>query len=84
MKYSNFLGETNIYWSVADIDVVIMMPEDGKVKNENTLPHPFDVEDVYGKILLVRMVWVNEKSEPRDFTLEEYQSFLRRDKRLPG
>jgi len=67
-----------------DIDVVIMMPEDGKVKNENTLPHPFDVEDVYGKILLVRMVWVNEKSEPRDFTLEEYQSFLRRDKRLPG
>ena len=64
-----------------DIDVVIMMPEDGKVKNENTLPHPFDVEDVYGKILLVRM---NEKSEPRDFTLEEYQSFLRRDKRLTG
>ena len=67
-----------------DIDVVIMKPEDGKLKNANTLPNPFDVEDVYGKILLVRMVWVNEKSEPRDFTLEEYQSFLRRDKRLPG
>tara|TARA_R110000803_G_scaffold16170_2_gene44382 strand:- start:817 stop:1140 length:324 start_codon:yes stop_codon:yes gene_type:complete len=64
-----------------DIDVVIMMPEDGKVKNENTLPHPFDVEDVYGKILLVRM---DEKSEPQDFTVKEYQSFLRRDKRLPG
>lgn len=59
-----------------DIDVVIMKPEDGKVKNENTLPHPFDGEEVYGKILLVRM---DENSEPRDFTLREY----RRYKRLP-
>ena len=63
-----------------DIDVVIMKPEDGKVKNENALPHPFDVEDVFGKILLVRM---DESSEPQDFTLEEYQSFFRRNKRLP-
>ena len=63
-----------------DIDVVIMMPEDGKVKNENTLPHPFDVEDVYGKILLVRM---DENSDPQDFTLEEYESFLLRHKCLP-
>lgn len=59
-----------------DIDVVIMKPEDGKVKNENTLPHPFDTEEIYGKILLVRM---DEYSEPRDFTLREY----RRYKRLP-
>ena len=63
-----------------DIDVVIMMPEDGKVKNEKTLPHPFDVEDVYGKILLVRM---DENSDPQDFTLEEYESFLLRHKCLP-
>lgn len=63
-----------------DIDVVIMMPEDGKVKNENTLPHPFDVEDVYGKILLVRM---DENSDPQDFTLEEYKLFLLRHKCLP-
>ncbi len=56
-----------------EIDVVIMKPEDGKLKNENTLPNPFDVEDVYGKILLVRM---DENSEPQDFTLEEYNSFL--------
>ena len=60
-----------------DIDVVIMMPEDGKVKNENTLPHPFDTEDVYGKILLMRM---DEHSEPQDFTLEEYKSFYLRYK----
>lgn len=59
-----------------DIDVVIMKPEDGKVKNENTLPHPFDTEEIYGKVLLVRM---DEYSEPRDFTLREY----RRYKRLP-
>ncbi len=52
-----------------DIDVVIMKPEDGKTKNENVLPHPFDVEEVYGKILLVRM---DEQSEHQDFTLDEY------------
>lgn len=63
-----------------DIDVVIMKPEDGKVKNENNLPHPFDVEDVYGKILLVRM---DENSDPQDFTLDEYNSFLVGDVRLP-
>ena len=63
-----------------DIDVVIMKPEDGKVKNENNLPHPFDVEDVYGKILLVRM---DENSDPQDFTLYEYNSFLIGDVRLP-
>ena len=63
-----------------DIDVVIMKPEDGKVKNENNLPHPFDVEDVYGKILLVRM---DENSDPQDFTLDEYNSFLIGDVRLP-
>ena len=63
-----------------DIDVVLMKPEDGKVKNENNLPHPFDVEDVYGKILLVRM---DENSDPQDFTLDEYNSFLIGDVRLP-
>ncbi len=60
-----------------DIDVVIMKPEDGKMKNENILPHPFDVEEVYGKILLVRM---DENSEHQDFTLNEYGRY----KRLPA
>jgi|TARA_B110000305_G_C18954950_1_gene410098 hypothetical protein len=63
-----------------EIDVVIMKPEDGKLKNANTLPIPFDVEDVYGKILLVRM---DENSDPQDFTLEEYKLFLLRHKCLP-
>ena len=74
MWTTNFIGQ----WP--DIDVVIMKPEDGKVKNENNLPHPFDVEDVYGKILLVRM---DENSDPQDFTLDEFNSFLIGDVRLP-
>lgn len=63
-----------------DIDVVILKSEVAKVKNENTLPHPFDMEDTNGKILLVRM---DAHSEPQDFTLQEYHSFLGRHKRLP-
>lgn len=63
-----------------DIDVVIMKAENATTKNENELPHPFNNEDVYGKILLVRM---DENSEPQDFTLNEYESFSNRNKRLP-
>jgi hypothetical protein len=51
-----------------------MKPEDGKMKNENILPHPFDMEEVYGKILLLRM---DENSEHRDFTLREYRRYKR-------
>jgi len=59
-----------------DLDVVIMKAEDGKVMNMNTLPPPFDDEKVMGKILLLRM---DEHSEPQDFSLEEYNSFLLRN-----
>ena len=59
-----------------EIDVVIMKPEDGTTRNDNILPPPFDVEEVYGKILLVRM---DENSDPQDFTLQEYLGY----KRLP-
>jgi len=55
-----------------EIDVVIMKSEEGKIKNENVLPGPFDVDEVNGKMLLVRM---DENSEPRDFTIEEYDIF---------
>ena len=55
-----------------DIDVVIMKPEDGTTRNDNILPSPFDVEEVYGKILLVRM---DENSDPQDFTLGEYLGY---------
>jgi hypothetical protein len=63
-----------------EIDVVIMKPEDGTMRNDNVLPTPFDVEEVYGKILLVRM---DENSDPQDFTLQEYESFCLRHKRIP-
>ena len=57
-----------------DIDVVIMKAENGHTKNENTLPTPFDGEEVLGKILLVRM---DENSEPRDFKLREWRRYKR-------
>lgn len=63
-----------------DIDVVILKSEDATIKNNNTLPYPFDTEDINGKILLVRM---DENSEPQDFTLYEYNLFKLRHKRLP-
>lgn len=62
-----------------DLDVVILKAERAPIKNQNTLPHPFDTEDVYGKILLVRM---DEHSEPQDFTLTEYTSFASGNERL--
>lgn len=62
-----------------DLDVVIMKPQYGGAPNTNKLPPPFDTEDVNGSILLVRM---DENSDPRDFTLEEYLSFSRGNKRI--
>lgn len=49
-----------------------MKPENGTTRNDNILPTPFDVEEVYGKILLVRM---DENSDPQDFTLGEYLGY---------
>ena len=61
-----------------DLDVVIMKAQYAEKLNNNTLPPPFDTEEVRGSILLVRM---DENSDPRDFTLEEYLSFVRGDER---
>jgi hypothetical protein len=61
-----------------DLDVVIMKAQYAEKINNNTLPPPFDTEEVRGSILLVRM---DENSDPRDFTLEEYLSFVRGDER---
>ena len=66
-----FIGQ----WT--DLDVVIMKPQHGEKLNNNQLPTPFNNEEVFGSILLVRM---DENSDPRDFTLEEYFSFVGRDK----
>lgn len=63
-----------------DIDVVILKAENATIKNSNTLPYPFDTEDINGKVLLIRM---DENSEPQDFTLQEYTLFKLGNKRLP-
>jgi hypothetical protein len=62
-----------------DLDVVIIKCRHGESLNRNTLPTPFKTEEVYGPILLVRM---DENSDPRDFTLEEYLGFIRGDESI--
>ena len=54
-----------------EIDVVIMKSVAGGTRNDNTLPYPFHEEETLGKILLIRM---DEDSEPRDFTKEEFMA----------
>ena len=63
-----------------DLDVVIMKPEYSKIRNNNKLPPPFNDEEVNGSILLVRM---DENSDPRDFTLKEYLSFVAGNECVP-
>ena len=67
---ATFIGQ----WE--DLDVVILKSIHGQNPNHNTLPTPFDTEEVCGPILLVRM---DENSDPRDFTLEEYLRFTSRN-----
>lgn len=56
-----------------ELNVVIMKAENAVVVNENIIPSPFHDEEVMGKILLIRM---DVNSEPQDFTVLEYVSFL--------
>ena len=53
-----------------------MKSEIGEVPNENDLPEPFSNEVVLGPILLIKM---DEKSEPQNFTLEEYKRFISKE-----
>ena len=55
-----------------EIDVVVMKCRESVFSlelNQNKLPKPFDVEQILGPILLIRM---NENSDPEDFTLQEF------------
>tara|TARA_B100000405_G_C16614041_1_gene385187 strand:+ start:470 stop:769 length:300 start_codon:yes stop_codon:yes gene_type:complete len=69
--YKILSGRATFIGQWPDIDVVILKCVQATKLNQNTLPHPFHGEEVYGKILLVRM---DEDSEPRDFTLKEFTS----------
>jgi len=62
-----------------ELDVVILKREFNLEMNHNILPYPFGDEIVESPILLIRM---DENSDPRDFTLEEYVSFGCRNKRI--
>lgn len=62
-----------------DLDVVIMKAQHAIEPNQNSLPPPFDTDDVRGAILLMRM---DENSDPRDFTLKEYLDFVRGHERV--
>lgn len=63
-----------------ELDVVIMKAQYAAIPNMNQLPPPFETEEVNGSILLIRM---DENSDPQDFTIEEYLSFVRGNKRRP-
>ena len=75
-----FTGRATFIGQWPDIDVVIMKPEKpGLLKNENILPKPFEDEEVYGKILLMRM---DENSDPQDLTVDEYMLLFSGDERV--
>ena len=60
-----------------EMDVVIMKCRDSVLElelNTHVLPLPFENEETFGSILLVRM---DENSDPKDFTLREYRDFER-------
>jgi hypothetical protein len=67
---ATFIGQ----W--ADKEVVIMKCHDSIFKlskNENILPIPFNLEVVFGPILLIRM---DKNAYPQDFTLKEYRECM--------
>lgn len=71
-------GKASFVGQWPEQDVVILKcdesPFDLQV-NENRLPRPFTNMIIMGKILLIRM---NEYSEPRDFTLQEYHEMTKK------
>ena len=70
--FSILKGQATFIGQWPDLDVVIMKCRESIFElmlNRNVLPAPFESEVVIGPILLIRM---DENSEPRDFTLEEY------------
>jgi hypothetical protein len=70
--YTLLSGRATFIGQWPEIDVVIMKGVDEtRSLNLNSLPRPFNDENVMGKILLVRM---DKDSEPRDFTKNEFMA----------
>jgi hypothetical protein len=77
--YTILKGTATFVGGYPELDVVILRCEHSHfhlLENRNRLPPPFDDQRILGPILLVRM---DAQSEPQDFTLEEYQTFIMRD-----
>ena len=75
--YTLLKGPGTFIGQYEHVDVVIMKCRDSIFDlelNQNTLPEPYQNEQVFGPILLVRM---NENSEPEDFTLQEFLTLYR-------
>eukprot|EP00941_MAST-03F_sp_MAST-3F-sp1_P002752 g2752.t1 len=71
-------GSPTFIGQFIDLNVVVMKvrnPTPETVVNPHTLPHPFHKEETKGNILLLRM---DDASNPRDFTLEEYLSYVKK------
>jgi hypothetical protein len=66
-------GPTTFIGMCYEMDVIAMKCRESVfdlLENRNKLPKPFDKEtDIFGPVLFLRM---NEESEPKDFTLKEF------------
>ena len=71
-------GSATICASYDDIDVIVMKlrePAENTPVNPHKLPAPFQEFVVKGPILFVRM---DQNSEPKDFSLEEYVAYAKK------
>ena len=60
-------------WQISDdmdYNIMKLLHPIGEI-NKEVLPSPFDAEEIYGPILIVKM---DENVEPADMTLEEYDN----------
>jgi hypothetical protein len=76
--YTILKGTATFIGQYADIDVIVMRCSETPfqlMENRNRLPPPFENERVVGPVLLVRM---DERADPKDFTLKEYLDYVTR------
>jgi len=66
---ATFLGQ----WEDEFVVILTRANTENLELNANKLPRPFTNMRIFGKILLIRM---DEESEPRDFTLWEYNAMV--------
>jgi Family of unknown function (DUF5880) len=72
-ELSKFLdGTVTFIGQLIGTDVVIVKATRHPVPNTHRLPPPFESEEAYGPIVLIRM---DQSAEPRDYHLEEYRQY---------